>query len=176
MSEGARRIAVAGATGFVGRSLVGALQGQGEIVALGRSGSPAGAEHESVRWRRCDLFSLRETEEALAGVDVAYYLVHSMLPNNRLTQGTFQDLDLLLADNFGRAAAAAGVRRVIYLGGLIPDAEGEGLSAHLASRLEVEQALGAHGVPVTAVRAGLVVGRDGSSRIAGTGSTSPQDP
>ena len=160
-----RRIAVAGATGFVGRSLVEALQGRGEIVALGRSASPFRGAGAAVSWRRCDLFSLRETEAALAGVDTAYYLVHSMMPKNRLTQGSFEDLDLLLADNFGRAAAAAGVRRIVYLGGLVPDpeAEGEPLSAHLASRLEVEQALGAHGVPVTAVRAGLVVGQGGSS-------------
>jgi uncharacterized protein YbjT (DUF2867 family) len=85
-----------------------------------------------------------------------------MLPSARLTQGRFQDLDLLLADNFGRAAARAGVGRIVYLGGLVPREEA-GLSAHLASRLEVERALGAQGVPVTALRAALVVGRGGSS-------------
>lgn len=165
VDPGLPRVAVAGATGFVGRSLVEALQGRAEIVALGRSASPFRSAGDAVRWRRCDLFSLRETETALAGVDTAYYLVHSMLPKNRLSQGSFQDLDLLLADNFGRAAAAAGVRRIIYLGGLVPDPEagGEALSEHLASRLEVERALAGHGVPVTAVRAGLVVGKDGSS-------------
>lgn len=159
-----RRVAVAGATGFVGRALVEALQGHGEILALGRSASPFRSARGAVSWKRCDLFSLRETEAALSGVDTAYYLVHSMLPKNRLTQGSFEDLDLLLADNFGRAAAAAGVRRIVYLGGLVPGpGEEEGLSAHLASRLEVEHALGAHDVPVTAVRAGLVVGKGGSS-------------
>jgi len=162
-----RRIAVAGATGFVGRSLVPVLAEHHAVVALGRGvqeePEPAsGAPVPGVSWRRCDLFSLYETEQALEGVQIAYYLVHSMLPSSRLTQGDFRDLDLLLADNFGRAASEAGVKRIIYLGGLVPDPD-EGLSKHLASRLEVERALGSYGVPVTAVRAGLVVGRGGSS-------------
>ncbi len=163
----ARRVAVAGATGFVGRSLIQVLSKRHAVVALGRgvSEEPAVASdalEPSVRWRRCDLFSLYETEKALEGVDVAYYLVHSMMPSSRLTQGHFEDLDLLLADNFGRAAGSAGIKRIIYLGGLVPEVE-EGLSRHLASRLEVERVMGGYGVPVTAVRAGLVVGRGGSS-------------
>lgn len=160
------RVAVAGATGFVGRALVPALVEHADVIALRRSAPPEDARRDGpVEWRRCDLFSLRETEAALAGADVAVYLVHSMMPSARLTQGRFEDLDLLLADNFGRAAASAGVRRIVYLGGLVPhgDAERAELSAHLASRLEVESALGAHGVPVTAVRAAMVVGPGGSS-------------
>lgn len=159
---------MAGATGFVGRSLVPALAERHAVVALGRGvaeeAEPAreGPATPGVTWRRCDLFSLYETEHALAGVEVAYYLVHSMLPSSRLTQGHFQDLDLLLADNFGRAAGRTGVKRIVYLGGLVPDLE-KNLSRHLASRLEAERALGGYGVPVTAVRAGLVVGRGGSS-------------
>ena len=163
-----RRVAVAGATGFVGRALVQLLSERHSVVALGR-GVVEASETDSdedlqpgVTWRRCDLFSLYETERALEGVDTAYYLVHSMMPSSRLTQGHFEDLDLLLADNFGRAAGSAGVKRIIYLGGLIPEVE-EGLSKHLASRLEAERVLGGYGVPVTAVRAGLVVGRGGSS-------------
>jgi uncharacterized protein YbjT (DUF2867 family) len=160
-----RRLAVAGATGFVGRSLVPALARRHEVVSLGRGVTEepesGGPPRPGIRWRRCDLFSLYETERALEGVEVAYYLVHSMLPSSRLTQGRFQDLDLLLADNFGRAAGRAGVRRILYLGGLVP--RDESLSKHLASRLEVEGALGGYGAAVTAVRAGLVVGRGGSS-------------
>jgi len=163
-----RRIAVAGATGFVGRALVRLLAERHAVIALGRGvvAPPETTADEDVRpgvtWRRCDLFSLYETEQALEGVDAAYYLVHSMMPSSRLTQGHFEDLDLLLADNFGRAAGRAGVKRIIYLGGLVPEIE-EGLSKHLASRLEAERVLGGYGVPVTAVRAGLVVGRGGSS-------------
>jgi len=153
------RVAVAGATGFVGRALLPVLAARADVIGL-RRGADAGGN--GVEWRRCDLFSLEATAAALAGADLAYYLVHSMLPSARLTQGRFQDLDLLLADNFGRAAARAGVQRIVYLGGLVPRGEA-GLSAHLASRLEVERALGAHGVAVTALRAALVVGRGGSS-------------
>jgi len=153
------RVAVAGASGFVGRALVADLRDDHHVIALGRSEAttePGGPER-----RRCDLYSLADAEAALEGVDVAVYLVHSMMPSSRLVQGSFEDLDLILADNFGRAAAARGVSRIVYLGGLLPD-EGE-LSPHLASRAEVEDALGAHGVPVTRVRAGLVIGAGGSS-------------
>lgn len=85
-----------------------------------------------------------------------------MMPSARLTQGSFEDLDLICADNFARAAARHGVRHMVYLGGLLP-ASHEGLSRHLQSRFEVEQTLGAHGVPVTTLRAGLVIGAGGSS-------------
>jgi uncharacterized protein YbjT (DUF2867 family) len=159
------RVAIAGATGFVGRPLSEALAERYEVMALGRR-APADAAppgRVGLVWRRCDLFSLRACEAALEGVDTAFYLVHSMMPTARLTQARFEDLDLLLADNFARAAAAAGVRRIVYLGGLVPR-DGHGpLSGHLESRIEVEKALEAHGVPVTAVRAGLVVGPGGSS-------------
>lgn len=100
-------------------------------------------------------------EQALRDVDVAIYLVHSMLPTARLTQSHFADLDLVMADNFARAARRAGVRHLVYLGGLIP--QGEALSPHLASRLEVERTLASRGTPTTALRAGLIVGPDGSS-------------
>lgn len=154
------RVYVAGATGFIGRALGATLAAQGHtLVGLSRSASADPAPYHELRV--CDLFSLRETEEALAGAEVAYYLVHSMLPSARLTQGSFADFDLICADNFGRAAKRAGVRQIIYLGGLAPDEERT--SPHLASRLEVERELGAAGVPVTALRAGLVIGAGGSS-------------
>ncbi|MCB9540487.1 MAG: NAD(P)H-binding protein [Myxococcales bacterium] len=153
-------VVVAGAAGFVGRALLDALAGDAHRVGLSRSRRPGVAE-DGVEWRACDLFSLLDAERGLAGADLAVYLVHSMLPSAHLTQGRFQDFDLVLADNFARAAAHAGVRRIVYLGGLVP--EDGALSAHLQSRLEVERALGAHGVPVTTLRAGLVVGPHGSS-------------
>ncbi len=152
------RVVVAGATGFVGQALLKRLVGRVELIGLSRR---ARDSSEHVSFRACDLFSLLKTERALEGADVAVYLVHSMLPQARLTQGSFQDLDLLLADNFARAAHKAGVSRIVYLGGIAP--EGAALSAHIASRLEVERALSAHGVPVVALRAGLVLGPGGSS-------------
>lgn len=153
-------IAIAGASGFVGQALATRLADEHEVIGLSRRVRDAGADGPS-QWRACDLFSLLQTEEALVGVDVAVYLVHSMMPTTRLTQGAFEDMDLIMADNFGRACATAGVKQIIYLGGIIP--QGVKLSPHLRSRQEVEEALGAHGVHVTSLRAGLVVGPGGSS-------------
>jgi len=154
-----RTVAVAGAGGFVGRALVPALAGLHDVIALGRENVP---ESGGVTWRACDLFDPAQAEAALAGADAAFYLVHSMVPSARLAQGHFADMDLLCADNFARAARAAGVQHIVYLGGLQP-ADGEALSAHLKSRLEVEQTLAAHGVPVTTLRAGMILGAGGSS-------------
>jgi len=81
-----------------------------------------------------------------------------------MVQGNFRDMDLLLADNFIRAAEEAGVKRVIYIGGLIPSGvDMEDLSPHLASRLEVERVLTNRSIPVTVLRAGLIFGPGGSS-------------
>jgi uncharacterized protein YbjT (DUF2867 family) len=94
-------------------------------------------------------------DKALAGIDVAYYLVHS------LDSDDFEDKDADAALNFGGAAAKAGVERIIYLGGLGED-DGA-LSAHLRSRRQVEQLLSVAGVPVTVLRAAVVVGHGGIS-------------
>lgn len=155
-------IVIAGATGFVGRAVAQTLAQRTdglEIVGLTRGRTDA-----SGAWDRlvaCDLFSLKDVEAAVAGARYVVYLVHSMLPSARLVQGSFADLDLICADNVGRAAACAGVEQIVYLGGLIPEVKE--LSAHLASRREVEAALGAHGVAVTTLRAGMVIGAGGSS-------------
>jgi uncharacterized protein YbjT (DUF2867 family) len=156
-------IALAGASGFVGRSLMAALLAQHDpprLIALSRQ-TRHSENAERVDWRACNLFNLRHLEAALSGASIAYYLVHAMLPSARLAQGSFDDLDLICADNFGRAARRAGVTHIVYLGGLIPAQRP--LSPHLRSRLEVESALGAHGVKVTSLRAGLVIGPGGSS-------------
>ncbi len=162
MTPSLRRIAVAGASGFVGRALIASLAERYQVVALSRTVHPARRD-SATEWRACDLFNLRETETALEGVDAAFYLVHSMSPAARLAQGTFEDFDLLCADNFARAAHTANVRHLVYLGGLLPPPEDGKLSRHLESRLEVEQTLAAHGVPLTTLRAGLIVGAGGSS-------------
>jgi uncharacterized protein YbjT (DUF2867 family) len=153
------QVVVAGASGFIGQALGRALSHRFNPVALSRSRREPGAGY--LECRQADLFSLSGATKALHGADYAVYLVHSMMPAARLVQGTFSDLDILCADNFGRAAAANGVRRILYVGGLVPD--GAELSEHLKSRLEVESALGSGGVPVTTLRAGMVVGARGSS-------------
>lgn len=163
--EAARRppVAIAGATGFVGRHLGPVLRADHHVVGLTRVPDESAARIVD-EWRRCDVLSLRDTERALAGVAFAYYLVHSMMPSSRLHRGRFWDLDLIAADNFARAAAAAGVQQIIYLGGIVP--RRETLSRHLASRREVENVLRGGRVPVTTLRAGLVIGSGGSSFVA----------
>ncbi len=152
------KVVIAGASGFIGHAVIRALQGRYDIVALSRSTK---SDEPGIEWRSCDLFSLLQCERALADADYAIYLVHSMLPA-ALTQANFEDMDLILADNFARAASKAGIRQIIYLGGLVPEETGD-LSRHLASRLEVEEVLGARDVPLTSLRAALVIGAGGSS-------------
>ncbi len=154
-------IVVAGARGFVGRALLEALADEYRLIGLSRSDTPPSDSPPGVEWRAADLFRLQELEQALEGADRAIYLVHSMQPSARLVQGSFSDLDLLLADNFARAAAKAGIRQIVYVGGLLP--KDSAASPHLRSRAEVAEALGSRGVPVTALRAGLIVGPGGPS-------------
>ncbi|MCA9631898.1 MAG: NAD(P)H-binding protein [Myxococcales bacterium] len=156
-AESSRRVAIAGASGFVGRHLIDRLKSDHSVVALSRSARRAQA---GVEWRETDLFSASSTVQALEGCEVAIYLVHSMMPSSRLFQGSFRDTDLLLADNFAKAALATGVRHVIYLGGLVPEGA---LSSHLSSRREVEDVFKATGIAVTVLRAGMIVGPGGSS-------------
>ncbi|CUR60740.1 DTDP-glucose-46-dehydratase [metagenome] len=148
------RILVTGATGFVGRRLVDALAqaGHDDLRAMTRNPDTYAGKGEAVAGDVSDPASL---QEALDGVEIAYYLVHS------LDDADFERLDAEAARNFAAAAAGAGVRQIIYLGGLGDD-DGT-LSAHLRSRREVESLLGENGVPVTALRAAIVVGNGGIS-------------
>ena len=147
------RIAVAGASGFVGRRLCSALEEAGhQVVALTRTpGEYAGAGQA----RFADVHDPGTLAAALEGTDAAYYLVHS------LDAEDFEQRDAKAAQAFGVAAAHQGLRRIVYLGGLGDDRDD--LSAHLRSRREVEGLLGAGGVPVTVLRAGIVVGHGGIS-------------
>ena len=156
-------VAIAGATGLVGTAVREALADEYNLVALTRS--PVRAEVNAAAdtpetWRHCDLFAPRAIEQALDGADYAIYLVHSMLPSSRLTQGAVADLDVLMADNFAQAAAAQGVRQILYVGHLLPDEAPP--AAQLQHRLDVENALASGPVPVTVLRAGLIVGAGGT--------------
>lgn len=150
---------VTGATGYVGARLLRRLTGDGRAVrALARR--PEGVEPvDGVDALAGDLVTGAGLERALDGVATAYYLVHSM----EATAGNgraFSDRDRTAAERFGRAAADAGVERVVYLGGTEPPGS---VSAHLGSRLEVERIL-LDAVPgSTALRASIVVGAGSSS-------------
>ena len=147
------RVLVTGATGFVGRRLVPALMESGHAVrAMTRRPEDYEGLGDPVHGDVDDPASLTA---ALRDVDVAVYLVHS------LDDDDFERKDAEAARAFGMAAAAAGVGQNVYLGGLGADA-GE-LSAHLRSRREVETLLGEGGVPVTVLRAAIVVGAGGIS-------------
>lgn len=154
-------IVIAGATGFIGRWFIHQFHKKYKIVALSRSSVQSEAYPE-VEWRTVDLYSLSSTTEALKRADYGLYLVHSMQPSTRLNQGSFQDTDLLLADNFGRAAELCGLKQIVFIGGILPK-ETSGFSTHLKSRYETEQTLSARSVPVTAIRAGIIIGPGGSS-------------
>lgn len=152
------RVAVAGASGFVGRHLLERLVDNYDLIALSRT--PRQSLDSRIEWRSCDLFSAGSTRKSLAGAEIAIYLVHSMQPSTRLFQGSFEDTDLLLADNFARACAYHGVKQLIYLSGLWPQ---EAPSPHLLSRHEVEKVFQAASSHATILRAGMVVGPGGSS-------------
>lgn len=152
-------IAVAGATGYIGGLLCERLREQGrEVRALARDpAGAAGLEAGGCEVRRADVLEPDSLGPALAGVDVAYYLVHSM---GRGADSEFAERDHEGAENFAAAASAAGVRRVVYLGGL---GEGSGRSEHLASRHATAEALRAGSVPVTYFRAAAVIGAGSES-------------
>jgi uncharacterized protein YbjT (DUF2867 family) len=157
---GSGRLAlVTGATGYIGGRLVPELLAAGwRVRALARHperlrGRPWAAEVDVVAGDATEPDDLRR---AMAGVHVAYYLLHAIGSGPR-----FAALDRRTALEFGRAAREAGVARIVYLGGLHPD--GEELSAHLESRREVGEILLACGVPTTVLRAAVILGSGSAS-------------
>jgi uncharacterized protein YbjT (DUF2867 family) len=156
-----KSIAIAGATGFIGRWFIHHYHKKYKIIALSR-GAARSEAYPSVEWRTVDLYSLTSTTEALEGADYGLYLVHSMQPSTRLNQGSFEDTDLLLADNFSRAAESCGLKQIVFVGGILPKDTND-YSTHLQSRFETEQTLASRTVPVTAIRAGIIIGAGGSS-------------
>ncbi|MCX6923458.1 MAG: SDR family oxidoreductase [Verrucomicrobia bacterium] len=148
-----KRILVTGATGYIGGRLLPLLTADGwRVRCLARQPEnllprvPPGVEVE-----RGDLLEADSLRSALTGVEAAYYLVHSMGAT-----GNFEQQDRQAARNFGAAARGAGIKRIIYLGGLAE--EGQQLSAHLRSRHEVGKTLRESGVPVVEFRASIIIG------------------
>ncbi|MEC5150453.1 SDR family oxidoreductase [Cryobacterium sp. GrIS_2_6] len=155
----ARRALVTGATGYIGGRLVPLLLDAGfEVTVLVRSPQKL----TDVPWRDRvdirvgDLADADAVDAACAGIDVVYYLVHAMG-----SSGDFEQAEARAARTVASAAAAAGVSRIVYLGGLHPDTET--LSRHLRSRAEVGRILLASGVPTAALQAGVVIGSGSTS-------------
>lgn len=164
MNQGKKKVvAIAGATGYIGKWFMDRFKDQYHFIGLSRREVNENPEPK-IEWRQVELYSISSTTEALKGVDYAIYLVHSMNASTRLNQGSFEDTDLLLADNFSRAATSNGVKQIIYLGGILPKGEPEEeWSQHLKSRLEVERTLSTGTAALTALRASIIVGPGGSS-------------
>ena len=143
-------VVVFGATGTIGAALVTVLTVDHDVTAVSRS-PQENEDANGVRWVRADVDDEQSVARAMKGADVAYYLVHS------LGQARFEERERRSADGFARAANKVGLRQIVYLGGLGDDADD--LSPHLRSRRETEQRLAAGSVPVTTLRAGMVVGK-----------------
>jgi uncharacterized protein YbjT (DUF2867 family) len=141
------RIAVLGATGTIGCALVPLLAEEHEVVAISRRPH---RQSNGVRWAQADASDAASVQKAFEGVDAAYYLVHS------LGSSDFADRDRLAASVVARVAESAGLRQLVYLGGL-GDQSPE-LSRHLRSRAETAHVLASGSVPVTTVRAAMVIG------------------
>jgi uncharacterized protein YbjT (DUF2867 family) len=142
---------VTGITGYVGSALAPRLQTEGHRVR-GFARDPSRLLVPGIEVVRGDAVSGEGLEAAMEGIETAYYLIHAMEAS---PDGPFADRERRATDNFARAAQAAGVRRIVYLGGLVP--QGAAASAHLASRLAVEETL-LEAVPGSiALRASIVI-------------------
>ena len=156
-----KTIAIAGATGFIGKWFIEKYKHEFNIIALSRN-KVKYPEKYDIEWKQVDLYSISSTTHALENVDIGIYLVHSMQPSTRMNQGSFEDTDILLADNFSRAAQECKLEQIIYVGGILPKDE-KTMSKHLRSRYEVEKTLGSRLTPLTSIRAGIIIGPNGSS-------------
>ena len=156
------RVAVSGATGYVGGRLVPALLEQGHtLLCLARNPRKL----DDRLWRgdpdveivADDVSDIDQLAKKLVGCEAAFYLIHSM----QASGDKYAEEDRNLAETFAKAAKVAGVQRIIYLGGL--GEMGPNLSEHLSSRREVEQVLAQSGVPVTTFRAAIIIGSGSAS-------------
>ena len=142
------RVTVFGATGVIGQALLPQLAEKHEVVAVSRALREA---EDGIRWTEADVASGTGVAAALEQAEVAYYLVHSLGARD------FERQDREAARNVSREAKRAGVEQIVSLGGL--GGEDDDASAHLRSRRETADSLASDGVPVTTLRAAMVVGK-----------------
>ena len=151
-------ILVTGATGFIGKKLTERLSKTGyKVTAMSRSKYP---DAQNVKFVAADALELNTLSNAFKGVETAFYLLHSM-EGSKKEWAQFADREKIQAQNFLKAAENAGVKRIIYLGGLVN--ESLELSEHMRSRHEVGKILASGKIPVTELRASVIVGAEGGS-------------
>ncbi len=153
------RVVVVGASGYVGSRLVPELLRRGhEVVATYNRALPTRFPWgDGVSWRQLDVLDEANAVETLQGADAVCYLVHG------LGDADFMQRDRQAADTMRHAVGAAGVARLVYLSGIVPDLPVDELSDHLLSRLEVEEILSAADASVLTLRASMVVGAGSTS-------------
>jgi uncharacterized protein YbjT (DUF2867 family) len=145
-------IAILGAPGCVGRHLIKKLLESSYykvIASYRKKQNVETMQHDHLEWRPLDLKDLSSTENFLRGADVLIYLIHSLGAKD------FEQLDAQLANVAGQAAQKIGIRKIIYLGGIIPVSQRT--SSHLTSRMKTGQALASYGIPVGEVRASILL-------------------
>ena len=151
-------ILVTGVTGFIGSKLLTRLTAAGYTVkAMSRREL---SDKPGIKYVQADALVENDLDNALDGVEVAYYLLHSMEGDKKEWEN-FDKRESLQAKNFLNAATKAGVKRIIYLGGLVND--GLDLSRHMKSRKTVGDILSSGDIPVTQLRASIIIGAQGGS-------------
>ena len=151
-------ILVTGASGFIGKKLLNQLTNSGfTVTAMSRSKYP---DSEKIKRVQADAFDVDSLTKATEGITTAFYLLHSM-EGSKKDWGEFANREKQQAQNFLKAATASGVKRIIYLGGLVN--EGLELSKHMKSRHDVGKILASGNIPVTELRASVIVGAEGGS-------------
>lgn len=167
------RILVTGASGFIGSRLVARLStssldplisNEYEVICMTRNVESLNRHYnENVKVNKADVMNYRELINVMSGIDVAFYLIHSMEGSSKDWE-KFAEKDRLAAENFATAATECGIKRIIYLGGLSPTIGKEGeLSEHLLSRNEVGKILKKSSAKVTIFRAAVILGQGGGS-------------
>jgi uncharacterized protein YbjT (DUF2867 family) len=149
---------VTGSTGFIGSRLITLLTSRGySVTGLSRKKLQ---NSKNVKYVQADVFDKKQLSDSMKGIEVAYYLLHSMEGDKDQWQ-QFASRERIQAQNFLQAATKAGVKRIIYLGGLVNDSLD--LSPHMKSRKEVGEILASGSIPVTEFRASLIIGAQGGS-------------